>query len=74
MSPSISSPILLRQGYGGRLRRKNEPFSTGVWEIAPEVLDEAEKINEAAINRLRHCRFTDNWPTGYESVRVIASL
>ena len=53
---------------------KNEPFSTGVWEITHEVLDEAEKVNEAAIARLRKCRSTGHWPTGYEEPRIISTL
>lgn len=53
---------------------KNEPFSTGVWELSGEVLDEAEKVNEAALARYRKCLFTGNWPTGYEEPRIISSL
>ena len=53
---------------------KNEPFSTGVWELTGGVLDEAEKVNEAAIARYRKCLFTGNWPTGYEEPRIISAL
>ncbi len=53
---------------------KNEPFSTGVWEIAPAVLDEAEKVNEAALARYRKCLYTGHWPTGYEETRIISNL
>lgn len=53
---------------------KNEPFSTGVWEIMPEVLDQAEQINEAALKHYRQCRETGAWPTGYEEPRIITSL
>ena len=53
---------------------KREPFSTGVWEIAPNVLDDAEHINEASLKRLRECRLKNEWPTGYEDVRIINSL
>lgn len=53
---------------------KNEPFSTGVWELTGEVLDEAEKVNEAAIARYRKCLFSGHWPTGYEAPRIINSL
>ena len=53
---------------------KNEPFSTGVWEIAGEVLVQAEEVNKAALARYRKCLQTGEWPTGYEEVRVITSL
>jgi hypothetical protein len=53
---------------------KNEPFSTGVWELPGDVLDQAEKVNEAALVRYRKCLQTGEWPTGYEEVRVITSL
>ena len=46
---------------------KNEPFSTGVWEIAGEV-------NKAALARYRKCLYTGHWPTGYEDTRIISSL
>ena len=53
---------------------KNEPFSTGVWEIAREVLDQAEEVNKAALARYRKCLYTGHWPTGYEDTRIISSL
>ena len=53
---------------------KNEPFSTGVWHLAEDVLDQAEKVNEAALARYRKCLETGEWTTGYEDVRVITSL
>ena len=53
---------------------KSEPHSTGVWKLFEEVLDEAERINEAAIRRLRECYRTNVWPTGYEDIRVITNL
>ena len=53
---------------------KNEPFSTGVWEIAGEVLDQAEEVNKAALARYRQCLCTGHWPTGYEDTRIISSL
>ena len=43
---------------------KNEPFSTGVWEIAGEVLEQAEEVNKAALARYRKCLYTGHWPTG----------
>ena len=53
---------------------KNEPFSTGVWEIAGEVLDQAAEVNKAALARYRKCLRTGEWPTGYEEIRTIATL
>lgn len=53
---------------------KCEPYSTGVWEIVPSVLDQSERINNAALFRLDKCRQTCEWPTGYETVRLIDSL
>ena len=53
---------------------KNEPFSTGVWEIAGEVLDQTEEVNKAALARYRKCRYTGHWPTGYEDIRIISAL
>jgi hypothetical protein len=42
---------------------KNEPFSTGVWKLTDEVLDLAELVNKAALERYRNCCITGNWPT-----------
>jgi len=53
---------------------KNEPFSTGVWSIASEVLDLAEPVNQAAMQNFRECRNSGMWPTGYEEIRTINSL
>ena len=53
---------------------KNEPFATGVWQLTGDVLDLAEKINEAALERFRQCQNTGVWPTGYEEIRLIDSL
>ena len=53
---------------------KNEPFSTGVWNLTDEVLDLAEHANEAALERYRNCRSTGIWPTGYEEVRLIDNI
>lgn len=53
---------------------KNEPFSTGVWSIASEVLDLAEPVNQAALQKFRECRNSGMWPTGYEEIRTINSL
>ena len=53
---------------------KNEPFATGVWQLTGDVLDTAERINEAALERYKKCLYTGVWPTGYEDIRIIDSL
>ena len=53
---------------------KNEPFSTGVWELSDDVLEQAETVNETALARYRKCLQSGEWPTGYEETRVITSL
>lgn len=49
---------------------KREPFRCGVWRMSEEVLGIAQKENEEAIERLKACRERDNYPTGYEDIRV----
>jgi len=49
---------------------KREPFRCGVWRMGEEVLGIAQKENEEAIERLKQCRETGTWPTGYEDIRV----
>ena len=53
---------------------KKEPYRCGVWLIHEDVLRQAQVENEAAIERLKQCRATDVWPTGYEDVRVFDLL
>jgi len=48
---------------------KKEPFRCGVWRMGEDVLALAEKENREAIARLKRCRETDIWPTGFESLR-----
>lgn len=49
---------------------KKEPFRCGVWRIGDDVLGIAQQDNEAAIERLKACRATDTWETGYEDIRT----
>ena len=49
---------------------KREPFRCGVWRMGEEVLGIGQKENEDAIERLKFCRESDSWPTGYEDIRV----
>lgn len=53
---------------------KKEPFRCGVWQIAPDILAIADRENEQAIDRLRTCRATNVWPTGYEELRVFDAI
>lgn len=53
---------------------KVEPFSAGVWLIAPDALDQAEYVNNATLQRYKDCLDRDVWPTGYEAIRIIDSL
>jgi hypothetical protein len=48
---------------------KKEPYRSGVWKLAPEVLTAAQRENEAAIDRLKFCLAEEQWPTGYEEAR-----
>jgi hypothetical protein len=49
---------------------KKEPFRCGVWQVHQDALAQAQKENEAAIERLKRCVASDTWPTGYENVRL----
>lgn len=53
---------------------KREPYRCGVWKITDDTLAQAQKENEAAIERLKRCIATDTWPTGYEEVRVFDAI
>ncbi len=53
---------------------KRPPFRCGVWRLADQVLDHAERENLAAMQRLEACRRADQWPTGYETVRTFDYL
>jgi hypothetical protein len=53
---------------------KKEPFRTGVWKIMDDILAQAQKENEMAIERLKRCLATDTWPTGYEEIRVFDTV
>ena len=53
---------------------KKEPFRCGTWLIHEDVLKQAERENEAAIERLKHCVESDTWGTGYAELRVFDLL
>ena len=49
---------------------KTEFHVAGYWLIPGAELDIAERINAAAIRRLKECRETGIWPTGYERKQI----
>lgn len=53
---------------------KREPFRCGVWQVAPKVLDEAQRDCEEAMQDLMRCRETGNWFTRFESLRLVERL
>lgn len=53
---------------------KVEPYTVGVWLLTEEVLDLAEVANTAALKKLKECRETGVFPTGYESKRILDRL
>lgn len=53
---------------------KKEPYRAGVWRMGEEVLAIARRENEQAVERLKHCRETGVWPSGYEELRVFDRL
>ena len=71
---------LIAAAGGGRVPvhliavEKKAPYRVGVWRIADQVLDVANRENLAATLRLKICREQDRWPTGYEQVRMFDYL
>jgi hypothetical protein len=53
---------------------KREPFRTGVWRLGDDTLLIAQRDNEAAIERLKRCLETGQFPTGYEETRVFDTV
>jgi len=50
---------------------KRIPYRCGVWQVSDEMLAQAGKANERAIEELKSCREQDVWPTRYEETRVL---
>lgn len=50
---------------------KKEPFRCGVWKVTDICLANARSDNEQAIESLKQCRADNNWPTGYEHLRML---
>lgn len=53
---------------------KTEPFACGVFRLTPDLLDQAEMVNAAALRRYKQCMETGIWPTGYEQERIIDNM
>ena len=53
---------------------KKEPFRCGVWQVHEDVLNQAQRENEAAIERVHLCMKADVWPTGYGEVRMFDAV
>ena len=73
-----TTATVLAQALGGTLVpvhliavEKKEPFRCGVWRVGDDTLAQAQRENEAAIRRLLVCRERDEWPTGFEEIRVL---
>lgn len=49
---------------------KTDFHVAGYWLIPGAELDVAERVNEATIRRLKECRETGVWPTGYEQKQI----
>lgn len=53
---------------------KREPHACGVWKITQEALDIAALVNRTALEKFKTCCATNNWPTGYEDLRIIDNI
>lgn len=50
---------------------KREPYRCGVWKLTGGLLDQAAASNRMAMSLLKECRCRNEWPTGYEAIRVM---
>ena len=50
---------------------KREPYRCGVWKLTDELLDQCDAANKMAMSLLKECRRRNEWPTGYEEMRVM---
>ncbi|GAB6185742.1 PD-(D/E)XK nuclease-like domain-containing protein [Thermopirellula anaerolimosa] len=70
----LSQAISLYQPIFFIAVEKREPFRCGVWQVHQDILNLAQRENEAAIERLRRCMASDTWGTGYESLRLFDAI
>lgn len=52
---------------------KTEFNIAGVWLMPEAELDVCEKMNAAALRRFLDCKERDDWPTGYEKIRIFSN-
>lgn len=52
---------------------KNAPYSAGVFEVDPALLDMYEQVNEKSIERLKECRANNKWPNNFEGITTITN-
>lgn len=63
--------------YGKRARftfvaiERNEPWSIGIFEVPPEMLREARYKNERALQILKECLETNQWPSIDPTPRIL---
>lgn len=50
---------------------KREPFRVGVWKMSDDLASDADAQNLRAMDRLRGCIESDEWPTNYEDLRML---
>ncbi len=53
---------------------KKEPFRCGVWQLSPEILGIAQRDNEETIERFKRCEASNDWPSGYEDLRIFDAI
>ena len=53
---------------------KREPYRCGVWKLTDGLLDQSAATNQMAMSLLKECRRRNEWPTGYEELRVFDTI
>lgn len=50
---------------------RNEPHTIDLFEVTPEILEEARFKNEMALKRLKECLMTDQWPVTQPTLKML---
>lgn len=53
---------------------KREPYRCGVWKLTDGLLDQSADTNQMAMSLLKECRCRNEWPTGYEELRIFDTI
>ena len=53
---------------------KREPYRCGVWKLTDGLLDQSAATNQTAMSLLKECRRRNEWPTGYEELRIFDTI